>query len=816
MSFRDCVEDAVRGGVLSRQQAEELYAKAGDYERSFTLDQQHSAESAARLGQQEAIRNQRRQVRLARYQTARQAIRNSVNTQAARAHPRGTDTGVAALLGRDLRGEFGGLNVDYLQKAITGQAHAEMADFIAAARTTRVGLSQDRELIKAVIRELFAESSGNPKAARFAKDWTATADGLRQRFNRAGGAIPRRADWGMPQSHDRGRVASVDRETWANYVIERLDPEAMTNDAGAPLSRGELDLLVQDIYETIRTDGLSNLQPGTRGGRKLANRRQDHRVLVFRDAQAWLEYQERFGRPDLFQTMMDHIDSMAHDIALLELLGPNPNAGFRYLMDVAAKDGMSDSARVYNESLFRTVNGQTETSGSWLALADASDTVRSWLVAAKLGAATLSAVSDVGFVNATARLNGLPFTQVMGRVLSQLNPANEADKILATRMGLTALQWSQSMATANRYSNVVGRGISGKAAEVTLRASGLTAWTDSFKRAFGMEFYGLMGEHAGKALPDLPDNLRASLGRYAIDADMWDEIRATDLFEHEGARFVMVENIMQRTDLPIGRREELSNKLAQMVLTETNFAIPEPDARARVFTSGALFGSGARGTFSGEFGRGLFQFKGFPVSALLFHVYRAANLKDGSMNPLAYGAATVLATTLLGALALQLKEISRGKNPRPMTGPKFWGAALVQGGGLGIYGDFLFTDVNRFGGGLTSTLSGPIVPLINDTAKLTMGQAWDIARGEDTDFLPELVNYARRYTPAGSLWYSRLLLEREVLDQLELASDPQAFAKFRQRMRRRERRYNQSYWWKMGETAPESFPDLTAVAEPEG
>lgn len=810
-AFVDCIEDAVRGGAITRAQAEEMYTRAKDYERAFTLDQQHSPESAARLGQVEAVKNAKRQARLVRYQTAKQAILNSKNTQAARAHAKGTGAGIASILGRDIRGMAGTTNVDFLHKAIRGEGHRRVAEFISDARSTIVGLRQDKELIENVFLEFHGGRTGDMRAAGFARDWTGVAEYFRQRFNRAGGAIPKRADWGGPRKWDRVRVSGVSKQEWTDFILPRLHEDAMTNSAGAPLSRGERDLLVQDVHDTIRTDGISKMVPGARGGKKLANRRQDHRVLVFKDAATELEVQKRFGSPDLFQSMMDHIDSMAHDIALLEVLGPNPNAGFRHLMDVAAKDGLGDLGKAYNESLFRVVNGHVENSGSVLWLADFTDSVMAWLVAAKLGSAALSAVSDPGFTAMTSALADVPFTKVMNQFLKQLNPANEADRIVATKMGLTAMQAAQSMATANRYSEVRGRGKSGKAAEITLRASGLTATTDAWKRAFGMEFYGNLADHTERAFNDLPEKVRAGLERYDITADMWNEIRATDVFDHKGARFVSVENIMERQDLSIQRREELSGKLSQMVMTETSFAVPEPDARARVFTSGSMFGSGARGSFSGTLGRLAFQFKGFPVSALLLHVYRTANLKGGPMNPFLYGIGITTATTLLGALAIQLKEISRGKNPRDMADLKFWPAALVQGGGYGLAGDFLYADVNRFGGGLSSTLAGPVVDLIDDTAKLTLGQLHNVFRGEDTEFFSEVVDYARRYMPFSSIWYTRALFERGFLDQAQLAVDDEAFTKFRRRERARKRRYNQGYWWKQGELSPRSTPDLAAA-----
>lgn len=812
MSFFDCVEDAVRGGTLTRDQAEALYKKSQEMERTFALDPQHSPESALRMGQEEAIKASKRQTRHAKFQAAKQAVLNAENVRHIRGHENGSAIGLGALLARDLRGTSGYSNVDFRAKAILGDAHRIFAEGLSALRTTHAGLRQDKELLRQVIREVFGDSSGSDQAAGIAKLWSETAERLRTRFNRAGGSIAKRADWGMPQTHEPVRVLRAGKTDWLRFVQQRLDTEAMTNADGAVLSPGELDLVLQDIFETISTDGVAKLVPGKGGGTKLANRRQEQRVLVFKDADSWLEYAERFGKPELFSNMTSHIDGMAHDIALLEILGPNPNAAFRLLEDITIKDGATARARAYNESLFRTVNGNIERNAS-PKLADFADAVRGWLVAAKLGSATLSAVSDIGFVGATAKWNGLKFTKVMGEALRQLNPANEADRLTATKMGLTALTWSNGLAGANRYSEIVGRGVAGQAAEFTIRASGLSAWTDAWKRAFGMEMFGVLGDQMDRPFAQLNEQTLNSFRSYGIDAEMWDQIRVGKPLEHGGARYVSIEEIMDRTDLPIGRREELTAKLQEMVLTETNFAVPEPDARGRVITSGAIFGQGARGTFSGELARGSFQFKGFPVSALMFHVFRAVNAKGGPMTPVAYAAQVLISTTLLGALAIQLKEISRGKNPRPINDPKFWPAALVQGGGLGIYGDFLFSDVNRFGGGLTSTVAGPFTDLIDDTAKLTIGQLWDVAAGRDTNFTGEVVNYARKYTPGASLWYGRLIFEREVLDQIQLMGDPSAQVKFRRRERSRKNTYNQTYWWRQGRLTPDEPPQLEDLAQ---
>jgi len=163
---------------------------------------------------------------------------------------------------------------------------------------------------------------------------------------------------------------------------------------------------------------------------------------------------------------------------------------------------------------------------------------------------------------------------------------------------------------------------------------------------------------------------------------------------------------------------------------------------------------------------------------------------------------------LMGALALQLKEMAKGRDPRPMEGPEFWGAAFMQGGGLGIYGDFLFSDLNRFDRGLSETIAGPVVGFANDVRKLTIGNIIEAAQGEDTKIASEMISFAQRYTPGASLWYARLGLERMLFDQMKLWADPKAKQKMRNTKRKYAREYGQDYWWSPGKMQPTRGPDV--------
>jgi hypothetical protein len=109
---------------------------------------------------------------------------------------------------------------------------------------------------------------------------------------------------------------------------------------------------------------------------------------------------------------------------------------------------------------------------------------------------------------------------------------------------------------------------------------------------------------------------------------------------------------------------------------------------------------------------------------------------------------------------------------------------------------------------LAETVAGPVVGLANDIKNLTIGNVIEAAKGEDTNIASEAIRFAGRYTPGSTLWYTRLGLERLVIDQLQMMADPKARSKLRRLEGRYRTDYGQKYWWRPGETEPRRAPDM--------
>lgn len=766
-SFDFCIDQAFKGGRITKDVAERLKG-ADDVDAEIT----------------NIVANLNRQKR----ETVIQTVKLSEAWQKASNHEKGAYEGLLSLLSKDRTGKAGYENIEYLQKYYQGQYHSEVADLLQHFRTRALGYYQNKKDLDMLVRAIYGEDVGDAQMMAFAKDWHSLNERMRKDFNAKGGSISKNEKYLMPQHHDARAVEKVGLDEWKEKIIPKLDRAQMLDDAGKPLTEKQLNEALDYTYESITTHGLNKTTDLTvpRLGKKLSRKGSDRRFLYFKDANSWMEYQKDFGRGDVFGTLTDHIDMMSHDIALMDVMGPNPENTFKALLgQVEKKDGLLKGwKKWFLQAVYNNVSGKTN-QGELTGLADFMQSTRNVLTASTLGRAFLSAFSDIGFQAVTAKYNGMPAWKVLNRHMRLMT--KEQEQVFAVKMGLTAEAMIGRVNAANRYADVYGVGPTAKVAEGVMRLSLLEPWTDAGRKAFGMEFGGMLAENFGKSLGELDSNLQRAFREYGITASDWDAFRVSKPLTYKTAKFA---DLTQ----PGGK------KFHQMIMSETDFAVPTPDSKVRAIMNG---GTG-RASIEGQAWRSAMMLKSFPATIIMTHFYRAA-YQATTADKLKYIAAITATTTLLGGVALQMKDIGAGRDPREMDA-KFMVAAMQQGGGLGIFGDFVFSDVNRFGAGLTETLTGPTGELLDTSVKFTLGNIREAVQGEETNILGEAVQILDRYTP--DVWQT-YLFSNAVFDQLEVMADPDAAKKFNRQIRKRRSEFDQDYWWKPGKLAPERAPDLS-------
>ncbi len=805
-----CLNAKVEAGELSREQAEAALkaVKAMQAERAKDLGPGGKNPLRDPLDEIEGLRRKLAEAKEKKRQAALQAL--AVNRVAERqdAHPEGVWHGAASQLGRDWTGKAGHVdNVEARQSAVRNVLRGMLSEGIQRYRSKLFGLRRDKAGPIAVVRALFGETSGDQVADAVGRAFGEAAEYARQRRNAAGGRTPKRKDWRLPQRMSRHRLKAMGKAAFADYMHRALEEGRLkiadwrTGLDVDPLKAAEI---IDQAYERIVTDGLSDLTPGAPGGKSLGNRRADPRVFEWTSADAWLDANRTLGDGDaaIFDNLISHLDGMADDIGLMEILGPNPAHTARVLVDRAKKAGKTGLPAYQLEALYDQVSGAASTPVSQNLSAIFSG-LRAMQTAAKLGSAMLSAVTDFNTLAMTSMWNGLPASKVVAnyvRLWADPNMRKNARRLgLITEVGL-------DRANVALRENVAqaGRGIFQSAADVVLRASGLAPHTELARWAFGMEMLGQLADQARTPFAELPKRMRQALERYGVDADDWAVIAKEGLVDFDGAEFVWIEQLARSGSA--GKRA--ADKLGGLLQTETDFAVPIADARARSL----MLGRSRPGTVGGEMLRAMGQFKAFPVAMLALHGLRGVqSLRAGDKG--LYLAAGAVGMTALGAFALQAKQYANGKDPRDMTTWEFWGAAFLQGGGAGIFGDYLYAAVNRADLSFYATITGgPTTGFIDDVVRL-IGPNIGAGLDEDRDvaFGARLARFVRNNTPGASLWYGRLAADRLLFNQLQLALDPKAKRSFRRLEKRARREYGQRFWWRPGRSAPSRAPNLSAA-----
>ncbi|GAB1361838.1 hypothetical protein MASR1M32_10740 [Rhodobacter sp.] len=460
--------------------------------------------------------------------------------------------------------------------------------------------------------------------------------------------------------------------------------------------------------------------------------------------------------------------------------------------------------------------------------------IRPALVANQLGGAMLSAVTDTGFMALAARHTGMNPMRLVTQHLKHvgIELTDTAVKLASlgridrsrvearlARLGIVADAAAHTgTTTARLFGEGLAPGFWQTLADATMRASGLTRWTDIGRGIFKSELYGLLAENADRPWAQIDAPLRDMVfATRGITAEDWELIRQTPLFSHTDdprATFLIPDDIRRREDLDPDTAMDLFLKLQSAIEEQREFAVPNASLRGR-----AAFQVGQPGSVGGELVRSALMYKNFPLTLMFNQLGRIFRHKvNGSRlwsNVMPY----VLVTTPGGMVAMQLKEVfTRGNDPRPMDNWESWGAAMLQGGGLGIFGDFLYAAENRMGGGLASTAAGPVVGAVNDTLGLA-GGFWNAITEKDPEKREarwdtaqrNAIRFANRFGGPTNLWYANLAFDRMVWDTLQEAVDSGATQAFERTRKKAERERGVTPFWPQGSLLPERFPDLSNI-----
>ena len=169
----------------------------------------------------------------------------------------------------------------------------------------------------------------------------------------------------------------------------------------------------------------------------------------------------------------------------------------------------------------------------------------------------------------------------------------------------------------------------------------------------------------------------------------------------------------------------------------------------------------------------------------------------------------------MNAYSHEMREIMKGRDMIDFSSldteqkSQYWLARIIGGGGLGIFGDLVYSEGNQtFQGDATDMILGLPVAFLRDTVGVGFEALKYIPGGAEPKLGKELSNYIKKYTPGSSLWYLRAAWERIIVDTIQQLIDPDFHKTNNNRIKRYQKKENRDYWWYPGENKPSDKPAI--------
>ena len=663
---------------------------------------------------------------------------------------------------------------------------------------TMFELSQEQTITEKRIGQKPRVTETNQDIIKLAEVMESYSEMIRQKLNDRGANISKIWGYIVKQSHDPSSIRNAaailgvtdikvdpsftlkkdinynkNFQAWKNYVMKKLDSDrtfANTDD---------VDEFMQEVYNSLVgnkyliADGVANTY-GTRTSQDVAKGSKFKRVLHFKTADDWFDYNDKFGVGNLKESFFSGLQTAGRNIGIIDSLGTKPKENMdkiRYAVHNRLRKSGKDVSDIKTDrkldKYMKVVDGSIYTVENF-AVARYSAIARTLASMAKLGGATISALADVGIYGSEVRYQGRSFVGGMFEALSSLARIKNTKqkKEIAEMLGFMNDNTIYDMSARHQVGDNLNKGWT-KAQRTFFKLNLLSWWTNSLKEGAMLGLANYFARQKNLEFKNLNKQLQELFTMYDINPTKWDVIRKTAMEKaDDGKEFINIGLLDQMSDVDIKKitgldkmtdrqirieKEKFKASVSGMLLDRTIYSVIEPDARVKGFmTQGKLAGTGF-----GEAIRFFGQFKAFPISIVQKVLGREMDYfkgrKQGDLGRGIRGMAALMVTSgILGYMSMTLKDLLKGRSPRELIDQdgningKTLMAAFLQGGGLGIYGDVLFKEardsssiIAGFAGPVTLTAADVLMAL-NHGMHLEGGKAGKAAYKAVTSMIPFL------------------------------------------------------------------------------
>ncbi|MCG3769088.1 MAG: hypothetical protein JW384_00207 [Nitrosomonadaceae bacterium] len=540
-------------------------------------------------------------------------------------------------------------------------------------------------------------------------------------------------DWG------RMDLGGVDREKWLANFFRNVFTTIHAEDKGITRMPAEID---------FHSNGK---------GPALADKLSSSKSLWFKDAESEQAYDMRFGRGDAFDTAMVSIREKSRSAALMMNMGPDPDMAFKVIKSEllnSAKD-LPNSTYIIGllkqphfDRQFQSLTGQSASSVlPWMSRI--TEYLKATTLLSKGSKFVIAAIGDKWAMDTAMGYHGATSADryklaLEGMAIRTRQGGGKALRDLYDISQSFAHEMSMMSADAHLALNSRVLGKANKAIEGMFKWTGFEGVTTAHHRAPAYAYARMVARDAEHAYANLPDYRLRDFEEHGITPAEWDAWRKqTKTFSELGgpgddlvltpdmAQFfsetdwnrIVTENGDKVSPSTLNRaKDNLDRKFRGLFASIIAEANNDPTLRVQSMKSVA----GPKGSLSGEAMDMFMMFKSFSLTQVDRHLNReyartgSAGLREYlKENP--YGAMKqaswlVAKSLVAGLTVIWVNDLISGRTPKAVWNTEenkpnmdVIMSAIARGGGLGIYGDFLFNEYDRRYRSVADAALGPIL-----------------------------------------------------------------------------------------------------------
>lgn len=608
--------------------------------------------------------------------------------------------------------------------------------------------------------------SGSPQAQKIAEILHRYQSLSKQMLNKEGAWIGDYFGYISRTAHDKDKIWKAGFDQWVrDLTVPGFNLTRTLEGIEKPQEffRSVWNDLVTGVH--LREDFQGFKDPAFKGPGNLAKRLSQSKSLHWDQTQegnaAWRAYQKKYGDPNIGDAMINALARNARSIALMRRWGTNPRAEFMADFDrleAHYKDSNPAAVRALREAKqdliyrFDYLDG-TANMAAHETFANVMRMARNLEITAKLSNVAFAHISSWASKSRTLQINGVNAFEGYADFLTSFARGQTGEMFMPESVqevlhDLVANVHGQQNRLTGWFSlDDSAPGTVSKLAGLFMKYTGLGKFMGLEKAGTEATLAGHFGRLIDKTFNELDPRSALALTKAGLSPAEWELLRrspgviadptlgwkwltpkaAIDLPDNVVADYLRgqrdvpgpLENLPPRFSLAPDASPTLVARMVedykQDLMLRWHGYFSEQADRSTVtpgIVERALWAGGTKpGTLRGEFWRSASQFKLWPTALIRqqlgAEIYGGVNTTATQM--VSGIAQLVIGMTLLGYMRDTLRNLTSGKNPPDPRDLRTWAQSAMSGGGLGIFGDYLFGDYSRFGHSFASTLAGPVV-----------------------------------------------------------------------------------------------------------